>query len=97
VTLVAVAEESLWFCGSTNASALEVDACEKELTLGVGGVSIGASSLILLLLEIASSIVEEVYVYGEMAEWKDALSTAAYCNAIESLSERVCSGLLKNG
>lgn len=62
VTLVVVAEESLCFACKMAASSPELDPWEKELTLGVGGVNIGGSSFALLLLDIVSSIRDEVCV-----------------------------------
>jgi hypothetical protein len=47
-------------------SPLEIDACENELTLGVGGVNIGTSSVGFLLLETMSAIVEEI---GVRTDW----------------------------
>lgn len=62
VTLLVAAEESLWFEGRRAVSSFELDACEKELTIGVGGVNIGGSSFALLLLDAVSSIMEEVLI-----------------------------------
>ena len=62
VTLVLVAEESLWLEGSTAATSLELDHREKEWTLGVGGVNIGGSSFNLLLLDTMSSIMDDLCV-----------------------------------
>jgi hypothetical protein len=59
VTLVVVAEDAVWFWGYMAASSFELDACENELTLGVGGVNINGSSFALLLLDTVSSITEE--------------------------------------
>lgn len=60
VTLPVTTEESLWVDDSMARFSLERDGWENELTLGVGGVSIGGSSFALLLLAELSSIIESV-------------------------------------
>ena len=62
VTLLVAVTDSLWSEGSKVVSPLEIDACENELTLGVGGVNIGTSSVGFLLLETMSAIVEKIDV-----------------------------------
>jgi hypothetical protein len=62
VTLLVATTDSLWSEGSKVVPPLEMDVCENELTLGVGGVNIGTSSVAFLLLETMSSIMEEVDV-----------------------------------
>lgn len=44
-------------------SSFELDTCENELTLGVGGVNMDGSSFVLLLLRIVSSMMEEAGVW----------------------------------